>query len=271
MAEPSKTAKQKKAVLKLIERYYADLADLARQHVMFEMGTRYAFHRLMADAGKPHGWTLIAEHEKKVNGKTIRPDGTFKDEMNLVRGYWEAKDTADKLDAEIEKKRKAGYPLTNIIFEDTQTAVLYQHGQRIFSVDMKSPDKLAELVLQFFAYIEPEIEEFEHAVEEFKERVPDLAEGLKKRIDVAHRTNTKFKQAFAEFFELCQTSLNPNISQAAVDEMLIQHILTERLIREIFDNPEFVRRNVIAAEVEKVMVAMTSHSFDRNTCPQIPP
>jgi predicted helicase len=47
--------------------------------------------------------------------------------------------------------------------------------------------------------------------------------------------------------------------------MLIQHILTERLIREIFDNPEFVRRNVIAAEVEKVMQAMTSHSFDRNT------
>jgi hypothetical protein len=51
--------------------------------------------------------------------------------MYLVRGYWEAKDTADKLDTEIEKKRKAGYPLNNIIFEDTATAVLYQHGQRI--------------------------------------------------------------------------------------------------------------------------------------------
>ena len=47
--------------------------------------------------------------------------------------------------------------------------------------------------------------------------------------------------------------------------MLIQHILTERLIREIFDNPEFVRRNVIAAEVEKVMQAMTSQCFNRNT------
>jgi hypothetical protein len=40
------------------------------------------------------------------------------------------------------------------------------------------------------------------------------------------------------------------LSRSAVDEMLIQHILTERLIREIFDNPDFVRRNVIAAEVE---------------------
>ena len=265
MAKQSKPAKQSKALLKLIQKYYADLEDLARQHVLFEMGTRHAFHRLMADAGKPHRWTLIAEQEKKVKGKTIRPDGTFKDEMNLVRGYWEAKDTADNLDAEIEKKRKAGYPFGNIIFEDTQTAVLFQNNQRILAVDMKDPAKLADLIVQFFRYVEPEIEEFEQAVEEFKQRVPDLAEGLKKKIELAHRTNNKFKEAFADFFELCQSSLNPNISQAAVDEMLIQHILTERLIREIFDNPEFVRRNVIAAEVEKVMLAMTSHSFDRNT------
>lgn len=209
MAKKSPTGKQDRKLLKLIDKYYADLADFALQHVLFEMGTRHAFHRLMADAGKPYGWTLIAEQEKKVNGKTIRPDGTFKDQMNLVRGYWEAKDTADKLDAEIEKKRKAGYPLNNIIFEDTQTAVLYQHGQRIMSVDMKAAEELAELVLQFFRYVEPEIEEFEHAVDEFKARVPDLAEGLQKKIEHAHRTNPAFKRAFEEFFEICRDSLNP--------------------------------------------------------------
>jgi predicted helicase len=257
--------RRKTALPKLIEKYYADLLDLAQQNVMYEMGTRPAFFALLAAAGKENGWTLIAEHEKKVNGKTIRPDGTFKDEMNLVRGYWEAKDTADKLDAEIEKKRKAGYPLNNIIFEDTATAVLYQNGQRILTADMKDPAKLSELVVEFFRHIEPEIEEFEHAIDEFKERVPDLAEGLAKKIEKSHKDNAAFKKAFADFFELCRTSLNPNLSQSAVDEMLIQHILTERLIREIFDNPEFVRRNVIAAEVEKVMLAMTSQSFDRNT------
>jgi predicted helicase len=265
MSQPGRPARRKNSLPKLIEKYYADLADLAKQNVLFEMGLRQPFHSLLAAAGKEHGWTLIAEQEKKVGGKTIRPDGTFKDEMNLVRGYWEAKDTSDKLDTEIKKKQTAGYPLNNIIFEDTQTAVLYQHGQRILTADMRDPAKLAELITEFFRYVEPEIEEFEQAVEEFKERVPDLAEGLAKKIADAHRTNPAFKKAFADFFELCQTSLNPNISQAAVDEMLIQHILTERLIREIFDNPEFVRRNVIAAEVEKVMQAMTSHSFDRTT------
>src|SRR5687768_2983132 len=93
---------------KLIEKYYADLRELAHQNVMYEMGTRPAFHALLAAAGREQG--LIAEHEKKVDGRTIHPDGTFKDQMNLVRGYWEAKDTGDKLDVEIEKKRKAGYP-----------------------------------------------------------------------------------------------------------------------------------------------------------------
>jgi len=109
MAKQVPAGKQSKSLLKLIDKYYADLAELARQHVLFEMGTRHAFHRLMADAGKPHRWTLIAEQEKKVNGKTIRPDGTFKDEMNLVRGFWEAKDTADNLAAEIEKNHLRGH------------------------------------------------------------------------------------------------------------------------------------------------------------------
>ena len=33
--------------------------------------------------------------------------------------------------------------------------------------------------------------------------------------------------------------------------MLVQHLLTERIFRRIFDNPEFTRRNIIAAEIEK--------------------
>ena len=51
---------------------------------------------------------------------------------------------------------------------------------------------------------------------------------------------------------------------AAVDEMLVQHLLTERLIRTIFDNQDFTRRNVIAAEVEKVIDALVSKSFNRH-------
>jgi len=46
--------------------------------------------------------------------------------------------------------------------------------------------------------------------------------------------------------------------------MLVQHLLTERLFRKIFDNPEFTRRNVIAAEVETVIDALVSKNFNRD-------
>ena len=45
--------------------------------------------------------------------------------------------------------------------------------------------------------------------------------------------------------------------------MLIQHLLTERIFRTVFDNPDFTRRNVIANEIEKVIDALTSQSFSR--------
>ncbi len=115
------------------------------------MGTRPAFHALLAAAGKEHGWTLIAEQEKKVGGRSIRHDGTFKDEMYLVRGYWEAKDTADKLDAEIEKKRKAGYPLNNILFEDTDRRPAFRTGGICRAIEMSVWRRWA-IAIQSFGY-----------------------------------------------------------------------------------------------------------------------
>ena len=46
--------------------------------------------------------------------------------------------------------------------------------------------------------------------------------------------------------------------------MLIQHLLTERIFRTVFDNQDFIRRNVIANEIEKVIDALTSQSFSRH-------
>ena len=45
--------------------------------------------------------------------------------------------------------------------------------------------------------------------------------------------------------------------------MLVQHLLTERLFRTVFDNPDFTRRNAIAAEIERVIAALTSRAFNR--------
>lgn len=242
-----------------IREYYAALDAYARQGVTHEGAVRSAFQNLLAETGRRVGWTLIPE----MSIGPIRPDGTFRDEYFLNRGYWEAKDTGDRLEAEIDKKRDKGYPLTNTIFEDTRRAHLYQNGQVAMQVDLGQRAQLSSLLIAFFSYTEPAHEDFSTAVDDFKQRVPDLARGLVQIIGDAHATNARFKRAFASFFALCRESLNPNLSEAAVDEMLVQHLLTERLIRTIFDSQDFTRRNVIAREVETVIDALVSRAFNR--------
>ncbi len=249
-----------KPTSKPITAYYAALEAYARQRVKHEGALRSAFQNLLTEIGKGVGWTLIPE----LSSASIRPDGTFRDAYYLERGYWEAKDTQDKLEAEIQKKITKGYPLTNTIFEDTRKAYLYQNKVVVLEADLTQPQQLITLLVAFFSYTVPAHEDFNKAVEDFKQRVPDLARGLVMKLTDAHKNNPRFIKAFDGFHTLCKTSLNPNLSVAAVDEMLVQHLLTERLIRTIFDNQDFTQRNVIAREVEKVIAALVSKSFNRH-------
>ena len=46
--------------------------------------------------------------------------------------------------------------------------------------------------------------------------------------------------------------------------MLIQHLLTERIFRTAFDNPDFTRRNIIAREIENVIDVLTERTLNRS-------
>ena len=46
--------------------------------------------------------------------------------------------------------------------------------------------EVADLLNEFYAYAEPDIQGFEEAVGEFKERVPELAQGLTAKIKEAY-------------------------------------------------------------------------------------
>lgn len=248
----------------IVKNYYATLRELRSQDVEHELGLRRAFENLLAESARPRGWTLVGELSTESRGRTVIPDGTIRDRFNVPRGYWEAKDTRDDLEAEIRKKIERGYPTTNIIFEDTRQAVLYQDKREVLRVDLGKPEGLCDVVNRFHGHVEPEIETFEKAVAEFKDRVPNLGRGLKEIIEAAHNDNPAFREAFGQFLELCRKALNPSLSEAAVDEMLIQHLLTERLFRTVFSDSDFTRRNVIAAQVERVIDALVSQSFSRD-------
>ena len=92
--------------------------------------------------------------------------------------------------------------------------------------DLTKPQELADLLNAFFSHTEPAHDNFEKAVDEFKQRVPDLARGLVDLIADSHKNNPRFIEAFDAFYDLCKSSLNPNLAVAAVDEMLVQHLPT---------------------------------------------
>ena len=275
---------QLKTTHKEIRDYFAELNKLGQLDVGHEGAVAPAFAHVLRTAARPFGWTLAEQYTRKLaDGRSIRIDGALLDDFHLAHGYWDscfvrpvqlplgktaqnanlAKDSDDDLDEEIRKKLAAGYPQDNLLFWAPQRMVVIQQGQRVWDSPIAGPDLLIEGLRAFFTYQPPAYAGWQQAVEEFKTVVPALAESLLTLIAGERQNNQAFRQAFARYAALCRDAINPNISDEAVEEMLIQHLLTERIFRRVFDNPDFARRNVIANEIEQVVDALTSQSFSR--------
>ena len=249
---------------KPVKAYYESLAQFDRLGITHETAVRSAFQSLLESCGRQFKWTLVSEHSIALpKNKRIFVDGALIDNFNLTHGHWEAKDIHDNLPTEVQRKLEAGYPSDNILFQTPRRAILWQNDEHILDADLTDSTKLIETLQTFFAHRPQEIAEWEEAVAQFKDKVPDIGRGLAELIQKERQTNRRFTAAFADFYEKCRQSINPNLSEAAVEEMLIQHLLTERIFRTVFSNPDFARRNVIANEIEKVIDALTSQSFSR--------
>jgi len=249
---------------KPVRAYYTALKEYEQLGVKHETAVRTAFQDLLVACGRQFDWTLVPEWPfKRPKQQPLRIDGALVDSYNLARAYWEAKDSQDDLKKEIQKKFKTGYPKDNIIFQQPDRAILYQDGRLVMDEDITDPQRLVDIVRQFLDYRPPAIDQWERAVDEFGERVKEHGNALLKLIQQQEKTNKRFIDAFEGFLTLCRQSINPDLSKEAVEEMLIQHLLTERIFRSVFNNPDFAQRNIIAVEIEKVINALTSKSFSR--------
>ena len=250
---------------KPIKNYYTELEEYAKVGAEHEGAVRTAFQNLLQHYCRQANLILVCEKTRYTPQKRrIQIDGEVVDAFDLPHGHWEAKDTHDDLPTEARKKSEAGYPFKNIIIQSPTRALLYQNGHLRLDVDLTDPSNLINLLNTFFAYREENIVDWYAAVEEFKEKVPVLGRGVAKRIETEMQDNPLFRQAFESFHQQCRASIDSNLTEPQVEEMLIQHLLTERIFRTVFDNPDFTNRNIIAQEIEKVIQILTRRSPSRS-------
>ena len=235
-----------------IEEYRAKLQEL----IEFggsdnEENIRPAFQNCLDAYCRDHRERLVLIPELRTSPSN-KPDGTVKDSLRMARGYWEAKDSHDNLDAEIQAKFNRGYPRDNIIFEDSQTAVLVQNASVAMRVDMSRDGELHRLIRVFLDYELPEIQEFRQAQGQFKTDLPMVLENLRTTVAEAEAENPGYQQAADIFLNLCRKTIGPAVSPADVREMLLQHILTKDIFQQVFSEIQFHRENNVARLLDEL-------------------
>ena len=233
-----------------IQRYYESLQRLvAASGSDNELIIRPAFQNCLAEYCAAHRENLTLVPELRMPSGVI-PDGTVKDTLRMARGYWEAKDSHDDLDAEIERKFNIGYPRENILFEDSRSAALIQSGEQAMRVDMTRPAELHRLIQRFLDYELPEINEFRQARQQFTSDLPSVLASLREAIEEAEAFSRGYQDAVAGFLALCQRTIGPAVTNADVREMLLQHILTKDIFLRVFAEDQFHRENNVARQLE---------------------
>ncbi len=253
--------------IRLIEDYYQGV-DRIKQYsgTRQELSIRSEFANLLNSYCKTKNLLLVQELEYRTKkGTLVKPDGTVKDGLRLDWGYWESKDEQDILDEEIGTKIKKGYPTSNTIFEDSQTAVLYQQGNEVDRCAIGDPQKLDALLERFINYEREEVKDFRKAIERFKQDLPIVLTTLRDLIDNQGKINPDFRHSRDGLLLLCQEAINPKLTLLDIREMLIQHILTEEIFVTIFNESQFHRENNIAKELQKVAETFFAGKVRRET------
>ena len=250
---------------KPIRDYYEALEQYDQLDITHEGAVSNPFAQLLAICAKKVGGTLEPQHAmRSPRGNRIVIDGAIIDPYRLPIAYWEAKDMDDDLPKAIQEKRDKGYPFDNLLFQTPERAILYQNYAVALDTDITDPANLVEVLQRLFSYSGITFSDWYDAVDKFSDRIPALADRLKALVKQQHKTNAAFKAAFTGFYQTCCASINPDLSQAAVEEMLIQHILTERIFLKVFDRSDFTNRNIIAIEIEKVSKVLMQDSVSRD-------
>jgi predicted helicase len=263
-----------------INQYYNELYEIKQfSGEEKETSLRRCFAELLSYFAKDRNLRLV--DEVKIPNSPKQPDGVLIDRFRFRYGYWEAKDLKDDFEKELNKKIKIGYPTENLLFENSQKAMLIRGDVRE-TCDMTDAKALKALLEKFVSFERKEATDFKSAVETFRKEVGKVANILKKMIDGFVGTeqnlidndkdfNQNFVKEHQELFEICKNSINPDVTKADVNEIIVQHILTGDIFRKVFDADQYLDENNIAIALNKIEKTFFTGELKRKTRYDIEP
>ena len=217
---------------KLIKAYYNALSDSC------------AFSALLKHCANQFKLKFLPKYPNNHEAKNP-VNGVFLNNFKLSHGIWET-----------QRNNFNTSTQNNILFQTPQHLVLWQNGKEIFNENIEaSPEQLINGLNLFFEYHHPTFEQWQQASLVFKEQVKEHGNVLLLIIKNNLETNQDFIKAFDSF------TRNLNISVNRIIEMLIQHILMERIFRNIF-NPHFLTTNRIATDIERLIATLNFNRYE---------
>lgn len=249
-----------------IEKYYNKIKEAKLSGHDSERNIRRYFYELLKNYTKPLNIKIeeeIKEYATGENNKTkiIYPDGRIK-KGNMIIGWVENKDAKDDLDKEIRKKQSKQYPLDNTIFENSKELVLYQNDKEVNRINILDSEKLDKVLIKFVNFKPEEYKKFQDAFVNLKRILPELAEDLRDFFKKERNINKNFRENLIEFTEMCQRSINQNITEEIAVEMIIQHMLTRDIFVMLFHNQNFHRNNIISKSIEDILENINQKSAE---------
>ena len=225
----------------LIQQYLNDLQTLRRvSGTSRESVVREAFKTLLKDWGKSHDLIFVPEYEYSDAAKERALSSTARCCTSCACRSAIGRRRTRRTTSTPRSRRSSGAATRRTTSSSrTRTqAVLIQNRQRgdalRRSTDVDALEKLLEL---FFGY--------ERAGDR---RVPQGGRAVQGRPAGGARsaarhdregreaTTPAFRKAAIKFLKHAQETINPSVTAADVREMLIQHILTEEIFSQVFDD-----------------------------------
>ncbi|MBB1127479.1 hypothetical protein, partial [Thiospirillum jenense] len=90
------------------------------------------------------------------------------------------------------------------------------------------------------------------ARQQFAIELPGVAAALRELLAQAYRELDLFRQQADSFLKTCRSSIGAQVTATDVDEMFIQHLLTDQIFAAVFTNAIFHRENHLAQALVKL-------------------